>query len=395
MDYTLLSAKKSNTGRDGGASGADVAARGCVLEVPRGPHVGADRLWEEAAQVARGVAVAPACSGELPVRGQAGAPPSCNTGALPTGSVDWLGFSFPDGVQPEDVADLVGLTGWVEMSRGANGYRRGYQRGSVQVLFDGQPGMGVHVEASGKGCRELENAGAVTDWQQFLGNLLEEGAQMSRLDVAFDDQAPAGEEGAIDLEQVVRSIRAGEVVSRYRGFKVDESGELADPGVTGKTVYFGSAKSDTRIRLYDKARQMGVPEHWVRAELQARDGKAHELARMIVNAGVGACAGVLRGLLDFKVPDLADSNRWRWQTAGWWDAFLCSVEKVRLTIAKVARTLEDAYAWMERQVAPTLAVLVEASGGSLKRIGDLVRENRWRLKPHHRQMLAGMAAAPG
>ena len=40
--------------------------------------------------------------------------------------------------------------------------------------------------------------------------------------------------------------------------------------------------------------------------------------------------------------------------------FLCRADKQRCTVAKVARTLEQAAEWIQRQVAPTLALLLNA-----------------------------------
>lgn len=319
---------------------------------------------------------------------QGEAPPYGNTGAQPTGSVDWVGFSFPEGTKVEDVTELLGRGGWVEMAKGWLGYKRGYVRGNVRVLYDGMPGMGVHVEASGQGCRELEQVGAVNDWRFFLGEVVDLEGKFSRLDIAFDDQAATVEEGRVKLPEVVKAIEEGTIVSRYRGWKLEQSGSLKDPEEQGTTIYFGSAQSDTRIRMYDKAAQLGLlGEHWVRVELQARDGKAHQMARMIATKGVEVVAGVIQGLLDFKVKNEADSNVWRQETVGWWKSFLGAVQRVRLTIRKAQRTAAEAFAWLERQVAPTIAALVEASKGDLRWVGRLARENRWRMKAHHRALI--------
>lgn len=322
-------------------------------------------------------------------------PPSGNTGAQ-TASVDWLGFSFPDGTGPEEVAERLGPEGWSVMPRGWLGYRQGLVRGNCRILFDGAEGMGVHVEVSGQGCRELEGGGIVQDWQTFLGGLLEAGASVSRLDVAVDDFA-----GHVRLDRVVEGIESGTVVSRYRTWKLETSGSLGDSGSQGRTVYFGSAQSDTRVRIYDKLREQigrgvpaeSLPESWVRVELQARDAKAESMARLLVERGVSVIGPVLRALLDFKEAGTC-AQRERWASTAWWSAFLGSLEKVRLTVAGVVRTAAHVYGWLRKQIAPALAVVWALSGGETAVLSELVEHGRerWRRGSWHLQVLRESAA---
>ena len=84
------------------------------------------------------------------------APPTGNTGAQNTQLLpDWIGVTFKE--RPlSRVLELFGRDqGWQE-TNGARGYRSGLVRGDVKVWHDGAPGMGVHVEVSGRGCRQLE-----------------------------------------------------------------------------------------------------------------------------------------------------------------------------------------------------------------------------------------------
>lgn len=52
---------------------------------------------------------------------------------------------------------------------------------------------------------------------------------------------------------------------------------LVEYGSEGECIYFGSPKSNTRIRIYNKAAERGYKEgekHWIRVELQLRDVNA-------------------------------------------------------------------------------------------------------------------------
>lgn len=52
------------------------------------------------------------------------------------------------------------------------------------------------------------------------------------------------------------------------------------------TVYVGARQSDRQLRIYDKARQMGLDTPWVRIELQLRDQRAWALAQAMVRHGI-------------------------------------------------------------------------------------------------------------
>jgi phage replication initiation protein len=319
-------------------------------------------------------------------RAQEEAPPASNTGAQ-TALIDWLGVTFPDGVMLDSIYELFGKDGWVTLPKGAMGYRKGLIRGNVRILFDGSKDMGIHIEASGKGCRELEGDGIVSDWPAFISGLIEANGSFSRLDVAIDDKA-----GYLDMDKVQGCIKAGCVVSRYRTARVNSKSSLKDGQEEGRTVYFGSPASDTMVRIYDKSAETGQEGHWIRVELQARRDRAEAMALLIgSNQSLEIIAGFLRGLVDFKVKG-SNSQRRRWDTHGWWVAFLAGVEKLRLSVAPAVRSVEKSYAWCKRQVAPTLAMLLTAFGGDVGMLDELILDGQRRMRPWHRALLATQPA---
>lgn len=311
-------------------------------------------------------------------------PPYSDTGAQ-TALIDWLGVTFPDGTTLAAIYELFDLDGWVTLPKGSMGYRKGLIRGNVRILYDGSSGMGVHIEASGKGCRELEGDKIVSDWPAFLGVLKNAHGRFSRLDAALDDKS-----GLLDLDAIASCVDAGEVVSRYKFSDEFKRKLLQDGSVQGRTLYFGSPASDTRVRIYDKAAEQRVAGPWVRVELQSRNDRAELLAAVIVHYGFEEVSGILRGLIDFKVKG-TNSQRERWDTRDWWNTFLNGVKKLRLSTAPAARSIDKSFAWCQRQVAPTLAMIIIAMGGDYEVLEKLVKDGQRRLRPHHKALLAAAA----
>jgi putative DNA relaxase len=349
------------------------------------------RLGDKAAEVA-GVPQGPRPAPEPPV-GNTGAQ---NTQILP----DWLGVTFKE-VSLERVLTFFGRNQDWQAIHGAQGYRAGFVRGGVKVFHDGAPEMGVHVEVSGQGCRQLEAEEVVIDWQVSLVKWLEEGAKFSRLDLAIDDRA-----GLTTVDRVREAAEAGLVVSRWRD--ADPRGRvcLKTGQRKGQGCYFGSSQSKAVLRVYDKAAEQiekgaAVEGPWVRWELQLRDERAQVMAQLLAYVSDRAAGETLRAVLssyiEFKDRG-EDTNRSRWSPAAWWSAFLGDVEKVSLGVAPAVRTLESVRSWFKR-ISPTFAawVMAECQQGAdfAELVGDLVKEGASRWRQSHRDLIAGAALAAG
>jgi len=306
--------------------------------------------------------------------------------------IDWCAFTF----QGLSVSEVCGFlkrhedgegSEFVDVEVGALGYKGQKILGNVRVFFDGAPAMGVHVEVSGKGCRELESY-KVTDWGHFFGEVHSRGGVFTRLDVAIDDRA-----GLVQMGAIKQAIITGDLVSRWRSGRCVTAFALGgEGGMQGETFYFGSAQSRIQLRIYDKAAEQGVVgEHWVRVELQARRERADSLAWGYLFGADEFVAGILRSYLEFKQRS-GDSNKSRWPIAGWWDAFLGHVAEARLATAAAVRTLEGSILWLKRQVAPTLAMLVECSGGDLGPLLKVMATGQVRYRSWHRNIIAACAA---
>ena len=309
------------------------------------------------------------------------APPYGNTGAQ-TALIDWLGVTFPEEVTLDSIYKFIGSDGWAGMERGAMGYRKGLVRGNVRILFDGAEGMGIHIEASGQGCRELEGDGMVLDWSIFLKNIIEAEGKFSRLDVAIDDRT-----GCLLMPNILACFNSGLIVSRYKTGRIMSGRKLNDASELGNTLYLGSPSSNTIIRIYDKAAENGEEGNHIRVELQTRNDRAYSLGTALAYLGFEEVPGIIRAYLDFKIRS-SGSQRERWKTQGWWNMFLSGAKKLRLSTAPVVRSVDKSYQWISKQVAPTLAMVLRASGGDLGVFDQLISEGDKRLRPWHKALLA-------
>jgi hypothetical protein len=126
-------------------------------------------------------------------------------------------------------------------------------------------------------------------------------------------------------------------------------------------VYLGKDSSETKICIYDKAVQQGVSGHWVRVELRLLGSRARKLVKLIVDVGEVVVAGVLRHYLCFKEPG-QHSQRERWRTCDWWEAFLGACVRTRLCIRRQPPVSEKTMEWLVRCVAPVLADVADIEG---------------------------------
>ena len=67
------------------------------------------------------------------------------------------------------------------------------------------------------------------------------------------------------MDDIVRKVQDNEVNSRMtkRAVTVSFNGTQRN----GSTVYIGAESSDFRVRIYDKALEQGIEDHWIRVEL--------------------------------------------------------------------------------------------------------------------------------
>jgi len=332
--------------------------------------------------------------------------------------VDYLRFTVrppEDGSETEDeiVQRYMNLLGgeesWDVRPYGLYRYRKGARLEGFYIAWDGaEIGMGVCVQISGQGCRQLERLGIVDvrtleyehkgtmrkysldGWPKFMRSLRHEARiHFTRIDVAFDDA-----DERLHIDNMRLAILDGRLVSQFRDCRPHGKVKIATGEEDLTTLYFGSRSSDVMVRAYNKAAQQKMDScHWVRVEIEARDDRAESMVDRIIEEGAAAAAGVLARYIDFKERGEC-LQRCRWDTCAWWSEFLEWACKVRLCGLAAAQTIESVRRWLFGQVAPMLAVVFRAAGSRLKTLMDLVYDGEKRFRRRHVQLLGeGYAAS--
>ncbi|TCP61245.1 replication initiation factor domain-containing protein [Baia soyae] len=317
-------------------------------------------------------------------------PPSSNTGAQNTSRtglrvlIDWLQATLKNVSLEALINGILDLNidNFAEMDNGMYGYRKSLRLGNIAVYYDGNEGMGIHLQMSGGGCREYEGYKKRT-WSHLLAMILDLESNITRLDLAIDDFT-----GYFKIPEIEKKIKSGEVQSKFREATNYEKIRLKDGYRRGQTLYLGSNTSLLKVRFYDKfkeAFEKGKDEElegieiWNRTELQLKDERAVKVAWLIANeTDVGEIAtGILNYYVRFTVKR-TDSNKSRWKTWKKWERFIGDVQKIKLTELPKERTIETKLGWLDRQVTPTLATIVKAESPEF--LLELVQEAFKRLK---------------
>ncbi len=294
-------------------------------------------------------------------------PPSSNTGVVNTRVIlDYLSFTVPyaqcnfDRLHSLfDVADVTVLT------YGGMGYQS-----SASILDGGKmfwhierKEMGIHVRLNPK------SLGMIKTTPIGLLNIVRNlDGKVTRLDVAFDDTS-----GLLDLEAIHKKILAGEIVTRWRKVSRISGGNVGSSKQTGDTINIGARQSEAFLRIYNKkleretkGQDISGIENWVRVELELKADKANEFSRLLADTAEGGqlgspaelCVNLLLGMIDFKDPDVFDTNKSRWATSDFWAKFVGGASKMTLSITPHEKTIDDSKEWIDKAVGPTLAMIM-------------------------------------
>ncbi len=283
-------------------------------------------------------------------------------------TVDWFSCTFKNVKKWKEVCGVFCLDPslFIEQDKGRNGYKKSAVWRSIIICYDGAENMGVFIDMSGQACREYEQTFEKTgfSWQTFFDYLLSYEVNVTRLDLAIDDTF-----GYFTLKQIENKIKTGCVVSKFRTSRNFEEFLLETGETLGQTIYFG--KSDVIIRFYDKLEEREAKnfalhesiEFWQRTELQIRKERAMEACRSISKGGdLGYyICGILRNYLSFKIAG-SQQQRYKWKNCPWWDKFLGSAERIKLTAIHPFPTIIRKKEWIDTQVVSSLATVYKALG---------------------------------
>lgn len=283
---------------------------------------------------------------------------------------DWFSFTIKD-IEPEDVIEMLGLEGVQFLNTyGLHGYRSRYMYDGLSIHYGSGRGD-VWVDMSGQGCRDFETYGEI-DWFTLAYLILtNDKANMTRIDVAYDDF-----NGLLDLNSIINDSRSSSFVTKSNSkdpYTITETGGY--DGLCSSCVMYGKRGSNISCRIYDKAAErnrVDEIEHWVRCELQIRHNHANNFLRYLLADDCKSIYGydlevenrldalyfaVLNNFLRFI--DLSannDTNRWRKPLAEHWRIFvesyhgnaisLYSAPGVDYNVLRLRYTVEDMYGGM-------------------------------------------------
>lgn len=327
-----------------------------------------------------------------------GTPPAGKTGVFDTEGkglvvMDWLRLVFPD--RPEVREDL-----WRWFPE------REPRRGSFFGVYDRSwwlPGMGIFADCTDRERAEVQ--GVIVDLPaQALGLLgarlgdyvkwaVSVGGRASRVDWAIDDY-----EGRITRERLRACEDGGGILTRWRetGWRTSRKG--GQP--SGWTFTMGSRQSEAYLRIYDKKLQQGGTDrpHWVRVELECKGALAPALLGEVLERGGVAVVEQLNRRVRFVEPG-EGQNRARWRACPWWEALMGTLRRGAALVARprLVDTLAGMLEVLERQAGPMMATVVQADGGAIDALIDIVRRSVSRMGVRHwgAVQAAAMVAAGG
>ncbi|MCL2109744.1 MAG: replication initiation factor domain-containing protein [Oscillospiraceae bacterium] len=294
--------------------------------------------------------------------------------------IDYLAATFRKVYRVSDIFVLIGMheSDFTELP-GFYGYAERLHYGGISIHYNGHAdNMGVCLEMTGKGCRTFETLGN-GDWKKIAQLLIKEQdktTNITRLDVAYDDH-----KGVLDIDKIAKNTRKRWYSARAEAWEVTYSSK-------GTSCYIGSKKSETLIRFYDKAAEQGLDDgsHWVRCELQLRRERAFNFLKEMHEKPVGTVfSGVLNNYLRFVKPSAGDSNKRRWETEEWWEAFVASVEVIQITTKKeIDYNMGKLHSYVIEQAGNCIATYIACVGED--NFKEIMNEKR-KLKPHQHEII--------
>lgn len=239
---------------------------------------------------------------------------------------------------------------------------------------------------SGSGCRYVETVNDNEfDWLQVLSYLCSfkgDGVNISRLDVACDDK-----EIILTMKKIMKHAEDRKYVSRSRVKPMMVNGRK-------EIIYFGSEKSDTMLRIYNKALERGLDdEHWIRAELQLRNEAADSF---IINLqeykDIGITyAGILNNYLRFttKNPNTCNEHYDQLIVTKWWKKFISESRKIKnISTGGMEYNYENLENFIKTGAGSSIKTYLMANNGDVTKLLELISDCK--INDKQKQMLSNL-----
>lgn len=262
--------------------------------------------------------------------------------------IDWLQFTLliDDGLEIVFKILKLNPADFERLDKGGLGYKDQLINNNVRIYFNGNQGMGINTSISGKGCRFMESQG-INLWSLLFRLARSARINITRLDLALDTSVKL-------IDRIRKSIDTKKYIAKSRSISyICKSGKES---TRTETIYLGSRSSDLMIRIYDKAVEQGIEElDWERWEIVLKKEKIKEAIPLLKKDISQTFRNILYTY--FRPIQKIESNKSRSKVEKWYIRFLGQVEKISLYSEPGQKTIEDKWSWVEKQVAPTLALL--------------------------------------
>lgn len=303
-----------------------------------------------------------------------------NTQGVPTKTpmralVDWVSVTFKSERKISNLVSVLGMNfdDFHEQKNGNGFYRKSVRFGSIVIFYDSADGEGgVHLNMSGKACREYEFLSPYKEsplgvWPHLFSLFAMMDGKYTRLDLAVDTFNKE-----MMTTTVWRYLQKKNVTSQFRKVRRMTAHQIKDFESQGDTIYFGSGSSNIQIRIYDKKAEREAKskdgkeievtvDNWVRTEVQLRDEHAcMAVLHMLSGRPVGNLVkGIMKNYVQFR-KKTGDSNLSRRPLASWYLKYLNDVEQLSLTPIAQDYTVERVKDWVDKTVSPSIAMLLTA-----------------------------------
>lgn len=260
---------------------------------------------------------------------------------------------------------------------------QGYSRWLGQKYYQG--GISVHygdyiiLEMSGSGCRFLESLyEKKLNWIDFIEQFLcLEGSHLARLDIACDDYPQDGEPPLLSFKTLFRHVQQDRYVSLAHYCTWHDGSEQA--------IYWGSPKSDRRLRIYNKALERGAEGHWIRAEFQLRNECALSYYMRALECGsIGkAYQGMLYDFLRFtrEVNRPGNTNQARLHVTRWWQTFCGNAKKIKgFYVGGLEYNLEKLDHYLYKNAGSSMKTFLACNGGDVGKLMEFAEKSDYNEK---------------
>ena len=320
--------------------------------------------------------------------------------------VDWLSFTIPK--TNENISSLYFFGEKSQELKSWNSYDIAYftNSGVLIAYHSTNPILKIYISLSAK---------ALYSQNYTINQIIEWGkskdAKFTRIDLAQDDY-----DGYLNIEEIYKKIKNGELVTRFRNFSIYENHEFSTiesgkigSGETGKTIYLGNLKnSNTVVRIYDKQAKEKTDYHWVRVEYQLRHESADQYCAknlLVDDTGEITRRGKKVYMLDFEkryFPPIANyylqfldprkkngilTHKRYWNPSKFWSDFLKTQEKESIGLPKYKTGLEDLREWASKSIVGINYLLEQAYGQEWRKERSEKGKERFENKPYYNQLL--------